>query len=120
MTTPTYEARFIMAIEAIQGPTKLSIRAASKLYNVKRATLCDRLGGRPARYDIPANSKKLTLLEEESIVQYILELTARSFPPRLCDVEDMANQLLCVRDQPPVGKLWAHRFVTRQPELRTR
>ena len=32
----------------------------------------------------------------------------------------MANQLLRERDAPPVGKLWAHRFVQRQPELRTR
>ena len=32
----------------------------------------------------------------------------------------MANQLLRVRDAPPVGKLWAHNFVKRQPELRTR
>jgi hypothetical protein len=32
----------------------------------------------------------------------------------------MANQLLRVRDAPPVGKLWAHNFVKRQPKLRTR
>ncbi|KAL2024726.1 hypothetical protein VTK56DRAFT_6927 [Thermocarpiscus australiensis] len=32
----------------------------------------------------------------------------------------MANQLLRVRDAPPVGKLWAHNFVKRQPALRTR
>ena len=32
----------------------------------------------------------------------------------------MANQLLRVRDAPPVGKLWAHNFVKLQPELRTR
>jgi len=32
----------------------------------------------------------------------------------------MANQLLRIRDVPPVGKLWAHNFVKRQPELRTR
>jgi hypothetical protein len=35
-------------------------------------------------------------------------------------MEDIANQLLRVRDAPPVGKLWAHNFVKRQPELRTR
>ena len=32
----------------------------------------------------------------------------------------MANQLLRVRDAPPVGKLWAHNFVKRQPEIDTR
>jgi hypothetical protein len=105
MTTPTYEARFTIAIEAIQGSTKLSIKTASKLYNVKHATLYDRLDSWPIRYDIPTNSKKLTLLEKESIVQYILEFIVRSFPPRLCDMKDIANQLLHTHDQPPVGKL---------------
>jgi hypothetical protein len=32
----------------------------------------------------------------------------------------MANQLLRERDAPPVGKLWAHRFVRRQSKIRTR
>ncbi|EAQ88448.1 hypothetical protein CHGG_05067 [Chaetomium globosum CBS 148.51] len=32
----------------------------------------------------------------------------------------MANHLLRERDAPPVGKLWAHNFVKRQPQLRTR
>lgn len=32
----------------------------------------------------------------------------------------MANQLLRERDASPVGKLWAHNFIQRQPELRTR
>ncbi|EAQ92248.1 hypothetical protein CHGG_00483 [Chaetomium globosum CBS 148.51] len=39
---------------------------------------------------------------------------------RLRGVEDMANHLLRERDAPPVGKLWAHNFVKRQPQLRTR
>jgi len=54
------------------------------------------------------------------IVQYVIELYTRAFPPRLCGVEDMANQLRRVRDAPPVGKRWAHNFVKRQPELRMR
>jgi hypothetical protein len=32
----------------------------------------------------------------------------------------MANQLLRIHDAPPVGKLWAHNFVKRQPQPRTR
>jgi hypothetical protein len=35
-------------------------------------------------------------------------------------VEEMANSLLADRDAPPVGKRWAHNFVKRQPELKTR
>jgi hypothetical protein len=72
------------------------------------------------RRDIPANSRKLTDLEESVIVQYILDLDSKGFPPRLSGVEDMANRLLAERDAGRVGALWAHRFVKRQPELITR
>ena len=120
MGSPSKEARLLLALEAIQNDKKLSIRAAAKLYNVPEATLRHRRAGRTARRDTPPNSKKLTQSEEEAVVRYILELDSRSFLPRLRGVEDMANQLLRVRDAPPVGKLWAYNFVKRQPELRTR
>lgn len=99
---------------------RLTIRAAAKVYNVPRTTLARRRDGRPARRDTLPNSRKLTELEEDAIVQYILELCERSFPPRLRDVEDMANQLLRARDASGVGKNWASSFVRRRPELRTR
>jgi hypothetical protein len=120
MSSPSKEARITLALKALENDKKLSIRAAAKLYNVPVSTLGYRRTGRAIRRDLPANLRKLTDLEEEAIVQYIIELFERAFPPRLCGVEDMANQLLRIRDAPPVGKLWAHRFVKRQPELRTR
>ena len=109
-----------MALEAIKDNPKIGIRATAKLYNVLASTLCRRCGGQPARRDIPVNSRKLTDLEEKTIVQYVLELYIRAFPPRLYSIEDIANQLLRIYDAPPVGKLWAYWFVKRQPELRTR
>ena len=99
------EARVILALEALQNDKNLSLRAAAKIYNVSRTTLAQRRDGRPTRREITPNSRKLTQSEEEAIVQYIIELIARAFPPRLRGVEDMANQLLRVRDAPPVGKL---------------
>ena len=44
-----------------------------------------------------ANSRKLTDLEESTLVQYILDLAAKGFPPRLPVVGDMANRLLAMR-----------------------
>jgi hypothetical protein len=67
-----------------------------------------------------ANSRKLSDLEEQTIVQYILDLDTRGFPPRLCGVEEMANRLLAERDAPSVGQRWASNFIKRQPELQTR
>ena len=60
---------------------------------------------------------KLTSTEELVIVQHILKLDERGYPPRLTDVEDMANSLLAERNQPHVGKNWAGTFVKRRPEL---
>ena len=120
MGSSSKEARLLLALKAIENDEQLSIRAAATLYNVPEASIRHRRAGRPARRDLPANSRKLTDLEEETIVQYVIELDARAFPPRLRGVEDMANQLLRLRDAPPVGKLWAYNFVKRQPRLRTR
>ena len=60
---------------------------------------------------------KLTSTEELVIVQHILKLDERGYPPRLADVEDMANSLLAERHQLPVGKNWASTFVKRRPKL---
>jgi hypothetical protein len=49
------------------------------------------------------NSRTMTDLEEEVIVKYILDLDARAFPPRLADVEAMANSLRVTRNALPVG-----------------
>ena len=119
MSSIPYEARINLALEAVKENPKLSLFAASKIYSISYTTLYHRRAGRPTRRDIPANSRSLTDLEEQTIVQYVTELYARAFPPRLCGVEDMANQLRRERDAPPVGKRWAYNFVKRQPELQT-
>ena len=104
MSPPSKEARVILALEALKNDKNLSLREAAKIYNVSRTTLTQRRAGKPARRDIPANSRNLTDLEEQTIVQYVIKLDTRAFPPRLSRVEDMANQLRRERDAPPVGK----------------
>jgi hypothetical protein len=51
------------------------------------------------------------LTEEQTIVQYILDLDSWGFAPRLCEVADMADKVLGVRGGEPVGKKWAARFI---------
>ena len=113
MSSIPVEAKVILALEALENDPKLSLKAAARLYSVPYTTLHRRRAGKPARRDIPANSRNLTDLEEQTIVQYVVELYTRAFPPRLGGVEDMANQLLRERDAPPVGKRWANNFVKR-------
>jgi hypothetical protein len=120
MESSSKESRMILAVQAVQKTPELSIRAAAKIYTVDRSTLTKRLNGITARRDTTPNSRKLTDLEESTIVDYVLDLDSRSFPPRLSGVQDMANRLLADRDAPLVGVNWASRFVKRKKELTTR
>jgi len=99
------ESRITLALDALKKTPKLSLRDTAQIYHILPSTLSDRRASRPTRRDIPANSRKLTDLEEQTIIQYIVKLYSRIFHPRLYYMEDMANRLLRERDAPPIGKL---------------
>ena len=114
------ESQMILALQAIQKNPELSLRSISKTYGVPYVTLRNRRLGLQPKREISANCRRLTDSEEDAIIRYIIELNARSFPPRLSGVEDMVNRLLSLRDGGRVGMNWASKFVRRQPDLRTR
>jgi hypothetical protein len=74
----------------------------------------------PPRRDTVPNSRKLTQSEETVIVQHILDLDARGFPPRLAAVADMANSLRAERHVGQVSVNWPRTFIKRQPELKVK
>ena len=114
------ESDLILALQALQTNPKLSISRAAIIYRVPCTTFRNRKYGKPSQRDIRPSNQKLTELEEQTLVRYILDLDSRSFPPRHRGVEDMANRLLRDRDASRVGKNWVSNFVRRQPELRIR
>jgi hypothetical protein len=120
MSQSSNEARILLALLVLQNNPNLKTRRAATIYRVNYRTLYRRQDGIQSRCDSIPNSRKLSDLEEQTIVQFILDLDSRGFPSRLRFVEDMANSLLADRDASPVGKRWAHNFVKRQPELKTR
>ena len=91
------EADLTLASQAISCKQIKSGRRAACTYSVPKSTLHDRRAGRPARRNCQPNSKKLTQLEEEVIVKYILDLDARGFAPTYAAVRDMADRLLAAR-----------------------
>ncbi|KAH7463246.1 hypothetical protein FOMA001_g18207 [Fusarium oxysporum f. sp. matthiolae] len=119
MSQSNKEAQILLALHAYQADPKLSLRRAAKIYEVNFSTLYRRNSGMQARSDCIPNNRKLSDLEEQIIVQYILDLDLRGFPSRHRDVEEMANRLLADRDASPVGKRWAINFIKRQPQLKT-
>ena len=54
------------------------------------------------------------------LLDRIIDLIERGFPPRLEDIQDTANRFLEVRDATRVGSRWAGNFVRRQPALNMR
>ena len=104
MASLNNERQINLALQAIKQGQNLSARAAAKIYEVSHATLSRRLKGIQSRRDNVPKSRNLTQLEESIITQYILDLDARSYPPRLGSVEEMANRLLLERNAPRVGK----------------
>jgi hypothetical protein len=120
MEIQTQEARIILAIEAIRLSKKLSRRSAAKIYRVPETNLRRRINGQLYLPERRTASLKLTKLEEEVIIRNILDINSRGFAPRLAGIEDIANFILESRGGRRVGKLWAHRFVQRQPDLKTR
>ena len=120
MSQKINESQLNLALQAIRKNPKLSVRRAAKIYQVDNRRLGDRLRGVLPRRDILANSRKFTDLEEQVLVERILELDSKGFPPRLCIIEDIANRIIELRDGRRVGQRWAGNFVRRRPELRTR
>lgn len=83
MPTQSREARIMLAIEAIQAANKLSIRKAVTLNDVPETSVRRRMNGHPSRAKSWANGHILERAEEDSVVQYILDLDTRGFPPRM-------------------------------------
>jgi hypothetical protein len=118
------EGRLALSMQAIQTRQVSSLRQAVRLYDIPRTTLRDRVKGALPQAASNAQKRKLHLLEEQSLVQWILDLDRRGFPPQLIDVQRMADHILAARGQTPppqpVGKNWVSRFIKTQPELQTK
>ena len=91
------EGRIELALKAYRYNQFKSLQRAAEAYNVPNSTLAYRASGRSFRPQITPNCRKLSLTEEHTIVQYILDLDPRGFAPRLCEVADMADKQLDVR-----------------------
>ena len=83
-----------LAIQAFQQQSNPHVCTIAKIYKVDHRRLGERLHSVLPRRDILANSRKMTDLEETILVEHILNLATKGFPPRLCVVEDIANRII--------------------------
>jgi hypothetical protein len=119
MQNQSHEAQIILALNELRSTKNLSIRATAKRYGIPNATLHARMKGATSLGERRPASHNLTETEEEVVVQYVLDLDLRGFPPLIGDMAAMADHILASRGMRRVGKQWAYRFIQRRLELKT-
>ena len=107
-----------LAINDLNAGVYASQRAAAKVYGIPRSTLQGRLKGATNSALSHQHQQRLTPLQEDFLVQWILEEDARGYPPPHARTREMANRILRMNSEDqPVGKLWLAHFVKRQPRV---
>ncbi|RJE25947.1 Pogo transposable element [Aspergillus sclerotialis] len=96
------EGRILLAIQAIKKQEISTIREAARRFEVPKSTLLRRLNNIPNRAETRANNYKLTEIEEESLLKWIISLNNRGAAPRPTTVRETANLLLAARETTPV------------------
>jgi hypothetical protein len=75
------EGRISLALSSFKFNPCQSLRKLAAAYNVPRATLQTRLNGTLPHHEITSVQRKLSPVEEQSLVRWILDLDCRGFPP---------------------------------------
>ena len=83
---PQKEARLLLAKQAFQKNQFSSLLRAATLYNIPRTSLRERLRGRIPLSKSNTRKRKLKSSKEQALVQWILDLNRRGFPPHIIDV----------------------------------
>jgi hypothetical protein len=95
------EGRISLAVTSFNNRPRQSVRALAAAFDIPKSTLQTRLRGTQARTEIRSVNRKLSPVEEQSLVQWILDLDRRGFPPQIIDVRRIADALLAARGQNP-------------------
>ena len=83
-----------LALQAYKQGHFSSRRAAADAYDVSESTLRSRDKGVCTRRDSVPKNRKLTTIEESTLVQWILSIDQRGLSPRSDFVRQIANLLL--------------------------
>jgi transposase-like protein len=88
------EGRILLAIQSYKNGKKGSIRQLARDFDVPERTLRRRIEGVKYRVETRANNQKLTILEEETLENWIILLDERGVAPRPNTMREAANLLL--------------------------
>ncbi|EED11514.1 conserved hypothetical protein [Talaromyces stipitatus ATCC 10500] len=111
------EGKIQLAISDLKNGRISNIREATRIYDIPRTTLRDRLKGIEYKGEKRTNHHKLTQSEEDSLVKWVLDLDRRGLFPRHSLVREMVNYLLQQHGKSQVGKNWVTNLIKRRPEI---
>nr|POE48918.1 pogo transposable element with znf domain [Quercus suber] len=114
------EGSMLLAMQALKSGHLKTVNAAAQAYNVSKSTLLRRMKGTPSKAQYTPLNKRLSLVEEEAIVQRVLQLDSQGLCPSIAIVRQMADSICHARDAPPVGINWTSNFIKRTPALSVR
>jgi hypothetical protein len=83
---PSKEGRMSLAITSFQNNPYQTKRTLAAAFDVLESTLRTRLRGILPRHETTPINVKMSPLEEQSLVQWILNLNQRRFPPQIINV----------------------------------
>ena len=97
-----------------------SQNAAADAYGVPRSTFKSRLRGSQSTRISHEHLQRLSHLQEEFLVKWILDEEARGYAPTHARCREMASRILEMNgDHRPLGKLWVPHFIKRNPRVKT-
>ena len=117
MGTLPKESDLVLALEALKKDSKLSVWKAATIYKISEISLHNWCAGKQSQSELPANSQKLTNLEEKVILERVLDLDAQGFQAQLSDIWEMADRLQANCNMSCVGPQWVNGFVKWHSEL---
>jgi hypothetical protein len=87
------EGRIALGVQAYELGQVPSLRSVEKIYDVPRKTVKRRISGIQPRRSSSALNCRLTLIQEESLKQWILSIDQRGMPPKIATVQQIASIL---------------------------
>ena len=109
------------AIDSVESAELRSIRATALAYGVERTTLTRRLDGGLPRNKGHSSQQLLSPEQEDILVTWILEKERLGHPPTHQRIREYATKISGYSGQGSyIGKNWVTRFITRNPEVRTK
>lgn len=113
------EQRIQSALQDIQDG--VSLRSASRRWNIPRATLSDRMHGAETRRESQISCQRLSPLQESFVADWAINEESAGRAPSRRLLTAFAEAVLAEGgDHRPLGARWVDRFLRRNPTVKTK